>query len=222
VSADACALPPRPDIISGMKSYPTAEEAFVGIGDKTLDAFFLSVNRARRDLRLYRKAFPQWVADHSERGLANWISDRLWAHLTELAEGIPGLMVVEKGPLRECGINNYRFRFKRHDDDGLVASYPTEGFIEFATQPSDQFSGMEETRLIAGYDWNKDFRDIGAAVISLRDGKDNVIWKEPVPEVEDGTGMAPVITPEQAGPRPPTVDVPEAFGQQPEEPTEDK
>jgi hypothetical protein len=216
-------------IISGMKSegkpYPDAEEVLTDIGEKAARAFALSVQRAKRDLLTYRQTFPQWVADHSERGLANWINDRIWAHLRVLAEDVSTMTATEKGPLREMTVGlNHRFRVKRHDEEGNVASFPTPSFLEFASQPVTQLPGMEEIRLIAGYDWNKDRRDMGAAVISLRDGKDNVIWKEPLAEIKDeeGGGTAPVVVPEQPGPTSPTIEVPEGIGQKSEESTEDE
>jgi len=211
-----------------MKSYPSFEEVLDEIGEKPVEAFARSVRLARRDLGSYRDFSPQWVADHSERGLANWISDRLWAHLAELAEPVSDMTVFEKGPLRELIVGlNHRFRFKRHDDAGSVASFPTAGFLEFATQPSAQLPGLEETRLIAGYDWNKDSRDMGAAVMSLRDGKDNVIWKEPLPDVggqagEEGTGPVPVLSPTRSGPSAPTVAVSKEVGQKARGTSEDE
>jgi hypothetical protein len=194
--------------------YPTPSDVLDDIGEKPAAAFTKAVMRAKVDLRDYRSAFGQWVADHSERGLANWINDRLWAHLAALADGIPGMEVYEKGPLREVVIGlNYRFRFKRHDVVGNVASYPTDAFLDFVCQPASQLPGMEETRLIAGYEWLKEQRDIGAAVITLRDGKENVIWLEQLRIIDDAEGAgkkaAPILMPEQPGPTSPTIDTKE-------------
>lgn len=207
-----------------MKSLPQSEDVLADIGEKPVRAFALSVTRTRRDLRAYRDAFPQWVVDHSERGLANWISDRLWAHLVSMADEIPGMNPYEKGVTREITIGiNYRFRVKRHDAEGNIASYATPTFLEFVTQSGGQLDGMEEIKLIAGYDWDKDMRDIGDAVISLRDGKDNVIWKQPLPSVDDeGHGEIPAKLPERPSPTGPTVQVTEGVGQKAKEPTEDE
>ena len=190
------------------------QEVLADMGDKVLAAFSLSVDRTRADLRDYRDAFPGWVADHSERGLANWINDRLWAHLFTLGDAIPGMTLTEKGVTREVTVGaTYLLRFKRHDEDGNVASYATQTFLEFAEQPIQQLPGMEEVRLIAGYEWNRDARDVGVAVLSLRDGRDNVIWKEPLPEVTDEEERgASVTTPEQFAPTAPTVVVADGVG----------
>ncbi len=151
---------------------------------------------------------------HSERGLANWISDRLWTHLVLQAESIPGMEMIEIGVTREITIGtNYRFRVKRHGVDGEVASYPTQTFLEFASQAVDSLPGLEEWKLIAGYDWDKDQRAIAAAVVSLRDGKDNVIWKKELPAVADEQGGGQTSVPEQPGPTDPTIGVPETLGQ---------
>jgi cobalamin biosynthesis protein CbiD len=75
---------------------------------------------------------------------------------------------------------------------------------------------MEETRLLAGYVWDKDLRDVGAAIISLRDGQDNIVWAEVLAEVTDnldaGDG-ATIVTPQQARPTPPTIEVAKGVGQ---------
>jgi hypothetical protein len=207
-----------------MNSYPLSHQVLDDIGEKPVEAFSRCVARARADLRLYRRTFPQWVADHSERGLANWINDRLWAHLTTMAESIPGMELIEKGVTREVMVGlNFRFRVKRHDDLGNVASYPTPTFLEFVCQPQGQLPGLEETRLIAGYDWSKDERDIGAAVLSLRDGKDNIIWKEELPDFPEDSGIVgEVVTPRLTSPAAPVVGVPEGVGQRSKEPTEDQ
>lgn len=65
---------------------PNAAEVLDDIGEKAVTAFSKAVMRSKSDLATYRATFPQWVLDHSERGLANWISDRLWAHLIVLAD----------------------------------------------------------------------------------------------------------------------------------------
>lgn len=166
------------------------------------------------------------VTDHSERGLANWISDRIWAHLLNLAGDIEGVNLVEKGVTREVIVGlNYRLRVKRHAEDGRVASYETPTFMEFVTQDDGNVTleGFEEIRLIAGYEWDKDKRDIGDPVLSLRDGKDNVKWQEKLPDVadEDEGGGATVVTPQQPQPPAPTVDIPDEIGQAPAEPTEE-
>jgi hypothetical protein len=191
-----------------MKSFPLSQQVFDDIGEKPLRTFAQCVAGARTDLADYRRLLPHFVADHSERGLANWISDRLWARLVNLAEAVPGMEMIEQGVLREVTIGyNFRLRVKRHDVVGDVASYPTPTFLEFAEQPEGQLEGLKETRLIAGYEWLKDRRDIGDAVMSLRDGKDNIIWCERLPLPEEGEAGGDVITPQTPTPPAPVVDV---------------
>jgi hypothetical protein len=64
-----------------MKSgYPSADEVIQDLGDKVVDGLSLLVAQAREDLRVYRTTFPDWAADSTERGIMNWIHDRMWAH----------------------------------------------------------------------------------------------------------------------------------------------
>lgn len=201
--------------------YPSFDEVLDDIGDKAAEALLTAVARSKADLRTYRETHPGWVAEHSERGLANWIHDRLWTHITALTDQNPDVAIHEKGPLRELVIGNkYRFRLKRHDESGHVASYHTDAFLDFVCQPAVQLPGMEETRLIAGYEWEKDLRDIGVAVISLRDGDDNVIWSEPLSPVDAGRDAGTVVTPEQPGPTTPIVEIPSGIGVEHQQQTE--
>jgi hypothetical protein len=64
---------------------------------------------------------------------------------------------------------------------------------------------MEEVRLAAGYEWSVETRDMGDAVLSLRDGQENVIWVEMLPNV-DGHGVA-ITLPPVPGPVPPMVEL---------------
>jgi hypothetical protein len=128
-----------------------------------------AVRLARKDLTEYRTAHPSWAAQHSERGLASWIHDRLWFHLAVLLDAVDSVAMVDKEPTREIGVGiNYRLRVKRHHDDGAVNTYPTLGAMEFMAQEAQLcIEGMESVHLIAGYIWDRDARDIGPAVISL-------------------------------------------------------
>lgn len=213
-------------IKSGMKSYPEAHHVLADIGAKTVEAFSRAVKGASDDLRKYRETFPQWVADHGERGLANWISDRVWARLLIAADGVPDMTMIERGVTREITLGlNYRFRVKRHDYEGSIASYETPTFLDFVEQPEGQLDGMQEIRLVAGYEWHNDVREIGDAVISLRDGKDNVIWKEHLPafpDEQEGEDGGTVVVPQEPQPRPPQIGVREVPSQDAQDPTDQR
>lgn len=182
-------------IFPGMNSYPEPDEVLVGLGDKVTEGISRSVALAAKDLTAYRSDRPSWVAEHSERGLANWIHDRLWAHLTAQLDGHDGVTVGDGEPTREIIVGlTYRLRVKRHHEDGRVSTYATHTALEFFAQGvQDAFPGMEEVRLTAGYEWDPDSREIGEAVLSFRDGKDDVIWQIPLPDV--GTGLAGTSAP---------------------------
>lgn len=194
-----------------MLSPPTSDEVIDDLGDKVVEALSRSIARTREDLATYRKWRPSWVARHGERGLANWIHDFLWFHLTDLLDGIPGVHCVDKEPTREIMVGTrYRLRAKRHGRDGQVTSYPTQTAFEFKLQGvQDAFPGMEETRLIVGYLWDSETREIGFPVLSLHDGQDAAKWMVNLPEVGAGEGygggtvepLSPVV-----GPSAPQVD----------------
>ncbi|MEU4724050.1 hypothetical protein AB0G06_30920 [Nonomuraea dietziae] len=167
--------------------------------------------RTTDDLAEYRQIKPSWVSQASERGLANWIHDRLWYHLSVLLDGISTVRLVDSEPTREIFVGlRYRLRAKRHGDEGNVSTFLTPGAIEFLFQPPAQetISGLEEIRLIAGYTWDKETREMGQPVLSLRDGKDEIVWLIELPDAGTGYGGA-TVTPMPVAPEPsaPTIEL---------------
>lgn len=188
-------------IFSGMNSprkYPSFDDVCSDIGDKVVGAMFASVQQARVDLALYRERLPELVARHSDRGLANWIHDMMWASIAAALADHPEVTIVDNGVLREihCGIN-YRFRAKRHDEDGGVRSYPTQTVLDFHFQPQT-LDTLEDFKLDFGYQWDPEIRSIGPAVMSLR--QNNVlIWNNIIP---DSGSVAQPTTSLSGGPAP--------------------
>ena len=173
-----------------MFSYPTADEVIDDLGDKVVGAITDANQAARADLAEYRGVFPQWVADHTDRGLSNWIHDRLWVHLRRGLTDVDSIELADDGIKREVFVGSrYRARVKRHSNGSRIRSYPTRAAAAFWTQ-TDTLEGMEEVRLGFGYRWDPEERAIGNAIVSLRDGLDkDAIW---VVEFDPGAGEAGV------------------------------
>jgi hypothetical protein len=185
----------------------SSEEALDQLGDKAVEVLSTSVAASREDLTEYREFRPIWVQQHSPRGLANWISDRLWAHVCTGLDDVDEVEAVEKGVIRELVLGSkLRLRIKRHHVDGAVSTYPTPMALEFMDQPTGQLPGMETTHLIFGYEWDRDLAEIGPALLSLRDGQDNVSWKIELPGNDNAIALAPT-TPDTEMPSAPTIRV---------------
>lgn len=167
-------------IFSGMNStdkFPTYGEVHAEIGDKVVNAMAASILKTRADLALYREKLPHFVSDHTERGLANWIHDRMWKHLVDGVGDNPEVEIVDNGTTRELCVGiNYRFRAKRHDEDAGIQTYPTQSAIQFHIQ-EPTLDGLSELRLDYGYQWIADERRIGEPVMSLRH-ESVLIWHE--------------------------------------------
>lgn len=175
-----------------MKSAHESAVVLAELGDKVVEGIAVAVRSTRADLAKYRETFPSWVAESSERGLANWIHDRMWAHLQRQLEHLPGCAFDNDEPERHFWVSTrYHFRAKRHDLDGAVATYPTQGALEFMEQQLS-LDGLDEVRLIGGYTWDREERAILEPVISLRDGRDNVLWVEVLPEPPAGSAATPI------------------------------
>ena len=164
------------------RQYPSWNAVKVAIGDKIIDAITSAVALSKADLATYRSLHSAWVAQHSVRGLAAWIHDRVWYHLTVVLADLPDVVITDNGVLREFAVGPpteiIRFRVKRHDMDGDVSTYPTQLALDFLAQVEGVLlPGFSELHLIAGYRWDRDERSMGAAVISLRDGLDDIKWE---------------------------------------------
>lgn len=200
--------PPSIDgIFSGMKTHLSPEECLEGLGDKVIEATSLAVVNTRADLAAYRIDRASWVASSSERGLANWIHDRVWAHLVNEVDHLPEVVVHDSPPIRELFISrdlNFRLRIKRHDSLGRVASFPTQGVLDFYEQGQNVgvLPGMEEWKLIAGYVWEKATHDIGPPVLSYRDGVENLVWIRELDENLPAGGVVVPTPPRTAPPSP--------------------
>lgn len=190
-----------------MNSYPDATVVLDALGEKVQHALGRAVVLARQDLEDYRTFRPDWVARHGERGLANWIQDQLWYHVTVGLDAVEDATVHEQGVTREVMVSNtYRLRIKRHHTDGLVSTYPTQTALEFLEQPTGQLPGLELVHLIAGYEWDRDERAIVRPVLSLRDQMENIIWLVALPEGDSGESTV-VDLPVQEGPAGPAIEI---------------
>jgi len=122
-------------------------------------------------------------------------------------EGAVDVTVVDREPTRVFRVGTkYLLRVKRHGLDDTVSTYPTQTALQFFMQGQQPlFPELDEVRLAAGYVWDPDTRSIGDAVISMRDGLDNVVWSVVIAQ-EPGTGSV-AIRPTPTGPTLPIIDV---------------
>ncbi len=197
-------------IFSAMFSYPGSVDIIAELGEKVIDGFARAVQDTRADLATYREGFPHFVAQASERGLANWIHDRLWYQLNVRLGELPDVHFSDREPHRELRVGTrYLFRVKRHTELGGISTYPTQTALDFLQQVPMQHSldGLDEVRLIMGYIWDPDTRSIGPAVISLRADRDTVLWMEELSApASSASGVTTPLTP-RPGPAAPEIDV---------------
>ncbi|MEU0883688.1 hypothetical protein ABZ345_34225 [Lentzea sp. NPDC005914] len=190
-----------------MISPPHPDDVIRDLGDKAVMALVDATRISREELAEYRELRPGWVADHCERGLANWINDRIWANLRRQVDGLPDVILREEGSTREVFVGDrFRARIKRHRDGDRISSYPTKASLAYWAQTDIMIPGLEEIRLGFGYRWNAEERTMGATVVSLRDGQDETpIWAVVVDTAQ--AGGATVITTSPVDPSLPQIDL---------------
>jgi len=196
-----------------MISHPDPETVLGELGDKVTAAISEAVRFAELEFRKYRQMHPDWAAENAARTFADLIHDWMWTVLKHRLDALPHVNIIDKEPTRQISVQvqsdsrlSYLLRFKLHHLDGRTSSYQTQSVIDFEFQGTNRtFPGFGEVGLEAGYEWNKDARTVGAAVISLRDGRDNIIWVHPLPapEAKDDKVTRPMVP----GPTSPTVGI---------------
>jgi hypothetical protein len=68
--------------------------------------------------------------------------------------------------------------------------------------------GLGVVSLIVGYEWVREARQMGTAVLSLRTSADDIVWVVELPDVGELGGGGEVVRPTVPGPKPPTVTMP--------------
>lgn len=196
-----------------MSAYPSETDVLADLGSKVADGFVEAVSSIGNDLGQYRALCPDFVARHSDRGLANWIHDMFWYHLTRILQDVPEVTFVDRPPTRELYVGTrYRLRAKRHAEDGAVSSYDTQSALEFWLQ-DQTLPGLEQVKLIVGYVWLEDSNSIGEPVLSLRDGKDKVVWQVLL-QADSAGATVPTPFPARLGPDAPSIDTSRIAGEE--------
>lgn len=185
--------------------FSTDQEAILGrLGDKMIEVWGSAVEMTKADLETYRSRVPELAMFHSTRGLANIIHDWHWNHLQRQVDGMDGVKIVESesGPLRELVIGDQiRIRVKRQSSTGSVATSGTQLALDFYQQPERSlFEVPPEIKLVFGYIWDSENREIGSATVSYPLGIKKSLWVYEIPTPVSHIG-------ESLGTEPPSLNV---------------
>jgi hypothetical protein len=173
----------------GMIDVENTQSVVQALGGPPLDAIGRAVGLTRADLKTYRSTLPSMAARHSQRGILNWVHDQFFAHVrAQFETDVDSTQVLDREPIRDIFVgDNFRFRFKKLGDGDMVSSYPTTGYLDFVAQDDPQL--IQEVRLIGGYRWDPETREIGSAVVSARDGRHKVLWVLELAETTTASGV---------------------------------
>jgi hypothetical protein len=207
-----------------MISHPSPEDVVSELGDKVVDAIVHAVEVAKEKFAQYRALHPDWAADNAARTIADLIHDWMWTDVKQRLDLLPHVNLIDEDPRREIAVRvesaerlSYLLRIKLHHLDGRTSSYQTQTVMDFELQGGNEtFPSWGEVRLEAGYEWDKETRTMGAPVISLRHGRNKIIWVHQLPG-QGGSWGATVSRP--MGPGAPTLPVVEVPSRESEEPT---
>ncbi|ROS78718.1 hypothetical protein [Cellulomonas sp. PhB143] len=183
-------------IFSGMFSPRDSDIVLQELGDKFPLALVRATSAAGSDLRELRTWRPEWLQSMFQREVAGIVHARIWDHLTADLDGVDGIEFRTGEPFREVRIvtalgRTFKVRVKRHSEDDKISSYPTPSDLEFWGGAVVALEGLEEVPLAAGYRWVAATGEVGAPVISYREGKENVVWAVEV-DADAAGGVAPL------------------------------
>ena len=188
-----------------MDAYPTPEQVLDDLGDKLVEAFLEAMEVARADLDELRAWRPGWFSLFTERFLANFLHERLWAELITRVSDHPGVQVFDREPRREIESGRrYVIRFKRHRKGDRIATYPTQAALAFWTNEAT-LPGLERASLAMGYLWDPELRQVEDSVLSYRDRLNHPVWG--VKLGRPGQGGATGITWSPIDPTLPSIDL---------------
>ncbi|MFC9964498.1 hypothetical protein ACFVH4_09665 [Nocardia ignorata] len=178
-----------------MNSYPEPQDVREDLGDKTLHAIVTAVDGAREDLREFREIKPGWFVDFSQRLVANFIHDRIWAHMKFATLDNPDVTMIDAEPVREVRHGSkYRLRIKRHSHAAAIETFPTKAALNFwCATPA--LPGLEQWSLAIGYIWDGELGEIKQPVISFRDSKNKPRWMVELDTGQAAAGGELVFTP---------------------------
>jgi hypothetical protein len=164
-----------------MFSARNPDDVLSDLPDQLFEAHAEAVSRAAEDWHNHKLANPRDASEMFQRTSAGMIHTFLRKHLGYLLDGVGNVSIHSKDPLfvitaAGAGGHLYRIRVKRHGAGDEIASYPTRLDREFwGDEPSTLF-GPGDIRLAFGYRWDREIHEVGAPVVSYREGKANVIW----------------------------------------------
>lgn len=152
-----------------MKLKPGAQQVLDQLGLEKQAVIIDAVDQAREDLRVYRTTFPRWHVRFSQRYISNFLHERIWAVLVERFDGDDSTDVIDREPSRLIRSDGIEMRVKRHSEQNIVSSYPTQTAIKwFGNQ--EELPELAAFNISIGYQWIKDEEKVGPAVIACPKG----------------------------------------------------
>lgn len=180
---------------------PRDSEAVLGeLGSKFPLALVNATNAARDDLSELRQWRPNWLVGMFQREIAGIVHSRIWSHLTSELDGVDGINFRTEEPFRVAAVSTplgrtFTVRVKRHSETDRISSYPTLPDLQFWGGARVTLDGLDDVPLAAGYRWDSTTGQIGAPVLSYREGKDNVIWAVEIDAGAPGGAIPITYTP---------------------------
>lgn len=185
-----------------MDQLPTATDVVSTLGNAFVGAFVDAVEGSEQDRRTILVEHPDWYATFTQRHVASFLHERLWGRMLPTFSQLQ-LNTIDKEPVREVVVGPYSIRFKRHNVDDDISTFPTDSAVRFwANTAQPALIEGDPMSLAMGYLWDGDH--IVSPLISLRASIHEALWVRQLVREPSGE-ETPVIRPLEAE----TADLPD-------------
>ena len=152
------------------------EEVLRALGDDVIEACLAGRDNASKRLKEFKSSMPA-AYRQLKASLAGNLHDWYFAGVSDALEGNKRVEVLSNKAGDHIVVDDeYIVMFKKHDSDRQIKSYPTRAARRFHSGQV-MLSGIRMVTLTAGYLFDSDLNEVGAAVISQQRGlRRNPTW----------------------------------------------
>ncbi|MGO2819403.1 MAG: hypothetical protein ACTIA5_01290 [Brachybacterium tyrofermentans] len=158
--------------------FPSYDEVARDLGDNFLMSVVEAVDGARDDYVDFKLERSDWFATFTQRFVANFIHERIWARLVPAIDGDDAIVIEDREPVRQIRVGHqYTIRLKRHHEGDRISAFATPSNEQFwMNELAVALEGLEAHTLAVGYRWDADLHEIREPVLSFRESKEKPVW----------------------------------------------
>jgi len=156
----------------------------------------------RNGYATYREYPTEVLVEHSARTQANCIYDHVYHESLRMLDDVNGMRLIENKTLNLwCYLDEVIFRFKKMDEDGNTANYPTAQAESFDLQKPIDGIPQKPERISIGYFQNATNTGVERVQVAKPIGRRKTLWCAAILDPESRVGTEKIwedVTRQQA------------------------